>query len=87
MKWREYPSNQEINFRNFPYFDHNHHTRHEMTLVWSPFAFHEKDKLQIVHHKEEYPTLCFTPHRGNTDCKYIHSNSSITTYKYFSSLS
>jgi len=67
MKWREYPSNQEINFRNFPFFDHNHHTRHEMTLVWSPFAFHEKDKLQIVHHKEEYPTLCYTPHRGNTD--------------------
>lgn len=32
-----------------------------MTLIWSPF---DGDELQIVHPKEKYPTLCFTPHRG-----------------------
>ena len=65
MKWREYPSMKEISFRNFPYFDHNHMTYNHMTLIWSPF---DGDELQIVHPKEKYPTLCFTPHRGKPKC-------------------
>ena len=65
MTWREFPSMREITFRNFPHFDSNHFTHQGMTLVWSPY---EGDELQLVHSKEKYPTVCYTPLRDNPKC-------------------